>query len=117
MRSIWMLLFFVPLFTLAQNKKITLEDLYKKGTFRSESVAGFEPPSDSLFNPKDVLDDQGKALETRDFEASADKKRILFFNGREPIYRRSSKSTAYLYDPATKKTVRLNEAKVLHPSV
>ncbi|WP_132055775.1 S9 family peptidase [Pseudocnuella soli] len=116
MRSTWMLLLLLPLFTLAQNKKITLDDIYKKGTFRAEAVRGFAPPADSLFDPKDVKDETGKALDTRDFEASADKKRILFFNGREPIYRRSSKSNAYLYDAATKKTVRLSEGKVLHPS-
>lgn len=116
MRSIWMLLFFVPLFTLAQNKKITLEDIYKKGTFRPEFVQGFEPPAETLFDAKDVKDEAGKGINTQDFAASADKKRILFFTGREPIYRRSSKSTAYLYDVATKKTIRLNEGKVLHPS-
>lgn len=111
-----MLLFFVPLFTLAQNKKINLEDIYKKGTFRPEFVQGFEPPAETLFDAKDIKDEQGKALNTQDYAASADKKRILFFTGREPIYRRSSKSTAYLYDVATKKTTRLNEGKVLHPS-
>lgn len=116
MRSIWMLLFFVPLFTLAQNKKITLEDIYKKGTFRPEAVQGFEPPAETLFDAKDVKDEGGKAINTQDYAASADKKRILFFTGREPIYRRSSKSTTYLYDVATKKTIRLNEGKVLHPS-
>jgi dipeptidyl-peptidase-4 len=58
----------------------------------------------------------GKTLNTQDSEVSADRKRILFFAGREPIYRRSSKSTAYLYDVATKTTTRLNEGKILHPT-
>lgn len=116
MRSICLLLLFVPLFTLAQNKKITLEDIYKKGTFRSESVQGFEPAAETLFDPKNVQDDKGQVLDTKEFTASSDKKRLLFFNGREPIYRRSSKSTVYLYDVATKKTVRLNEGKIMHPS-
>ena len=35
---------------------------------------------------------------------------------REPIYRHSSRSTAYLYDVANKKTVHLNAGKVLHPT-
>jgi dipeptidyl-peptidase-4 len=117
MRKIFFVLFFIPLLTLAQKKQITLEDIYKKGTFRGEYFSGFAgEPTDSLFDPMNVLDDSGKRLETSDFELSADKKRILFFNGREPIYRRSSKSTVYLYDVATKKTVRINQGKILHPT-
>lgn len=116
MRSICLLLLFVPLFTLAQNKQITLEDIYKKGTFRSEQVQGFAPPAETLFDPKEIKDESGKSIPTQDYTTSADKKRILFFTGREPIYRRSSKSTVYLYDVATKKTIRLNEGKIMHPS-
>jgi len=116
MRRIALLFLIVPLITGAQTKQITLEDIYKKGTFRGEFVAGFEPQTDNLFDPKDVKDESGKNLNTQDNEVSADGKRILFFNGREPIYRRSSKSTAYLYDVATKKTIRLNEGKILHPT-
>lgn len=116
MRILFLFLF-LPFIAVAQKKQITLEDIYKKGTFRGEFVPGFEGGSnDSLFNPKDVKDEAGKQLATSDYSISSDKKRILFFNGREPIYRRSSKSTAYLYDIATKKTIRLNEDKVLHPT-
>jgi dipeptidyl-peptidase-4 len=117
MRNIFFLLFFIPLLTLAQKKQITLEDIYKKGTFRSEYFNGFAGQSvDSLFDPMNVIDETGKRLETSDFELSADKKRILFFNGREYIYRRSSKSTVYLYDLATKKAVRVHQGKILHPT-
>ncbi|HEU4472032.1 MAG TPA: S9 family peptidase, partial [Flavisolibacter sp.] len=66
--------------------------------------------------PANVTDVTGKKIETRDFEVSADKKRILFFNGREPIYRRSSKATVHVYDVASKKATLLNEGKVLHPT-
>ncbi len=117
MRNILFLLFFIPFLTLAQKKQITLEDIYKKGTFRSESFSGFTGQSiDSLFDSMNVVDETGKQLETSDFELSADKKRILFFNGRENIYRRSSKSTVYLYDAATKKAVRIHQGKILHPT-
>lgn len=116
MRTLVLSLLLLPLISLAQNKQITLEDIYKKGTFRGEFVGGFEPAADNLFDAKEVKDENGKTLSTQDYEVSADRKRILFFNGREPIYRRSSKSTVYIYDVATKKTVRLNEGKVLHPS-
>ena len=115
MRKLLFFLLLLPLITIAQKKQITLEDLFKKGTFRSEFVPGFaDKPLDSLIDPKDVKDETGKQMSTSDYELSGDKKRIIFFNGREPIYRRSSKANLYLYDVATKKTIRLNEGKVLH---
>ena len=116
MQKLFFLLLFLPLLTTAQKKQITLEDIYKKGTFSSEFAGGFNPEPENLFDPKDVRDDNGKQLGVSDYQISADKKRILFFNGREPIYRRSSKATVYLYDVATKKSVRLHEGKVLHPT-
>lgn len=116
MRKLLFILLFLPLVSIAQKKQITLEDIYKKGTFRSEFVPGFaELPLDSVINPSDVKDEAGKQLNTSDYELSADKKRIIFYTGREPIYRRSSKANAYLYDAVSKKTIRLNEGKILHP--
>ncbi|MFL5740991.1 MAG: S9 family peptidase [Flavisolibacter sp.] len=117
MRSILLLLFFIPLLTIAQKKQITLEDIYKKGTFRNEFVSGFTAPEDdSLFDPQNVVDESGKKIDTREYQVSSDKKRILFFNGREPIYRRSSRSTVYVYDVASKKSLLLNQNKLLHPT-
>ncbi|HYK55337.1 MAG TPA: DPP IV N-terminal domain-containing protein, partial [Flavisolibacter sp.] len=117
MRSLLLLLFFLPLVTIAQKKKITLDDIYKKATFRGEFVPGFAQEDNSgLFDAATIADASGKKIETKDYTVSADKKRILFFNGREPIYRRSSKSTVYVYDVAEKKAVLLNEGKVLHPT-
>ncbi|HEX2606446.1 MAG TPA: S9 family peptidase [Flavisolibacter sp.] len=117
MRRLWILFFFLPLLTLAQKKQITLEDIYKKGTFRGEAAPGFNTPEEEkLFDPANVTDASGKKIETGSYEVSADKKRILFYTGREPIYRRSSKATVYLYDVASKKTIALNEGKILHPT-
>ncbi|HEX8316322.1 MAG TPA: S9 family peptidase [Flavisolibacter sp.] len=117
MRQILLLLLVLPLLTIAQNKQITLEDIYQKGTFRSEPVRGFAAEDNSsLFDPKDIKDGSGKTIKSDDYEVSADKKRILFFTGKEPIYRRSSKATVHLYDVVTKKTVPLNKGKVLHPT-
>jgi dipeptidyl-peptidase-4 len=116
MRSFVLLFLILPFLTIAQKKQVTLEDIFKKNTFRGEFVPGFVTDTeDHLFNPQGVVDASGKQIETREFQVSADKKRILFFNGREPIYRRSSKSTVYVYDVATKKSVLLNNDKVLHP--
>src|SRR5881275_128879 len=109
MRSILLAFFFLPLLTIAQKKQITLEDIFKKSTFRGEFVPGFTTPNeDSLFDPQRVVDESGKRIETREYQVSSDKKRILFFNGREPIYRRSSKSTVYVYDVASKKALLLD---------
>ncbi|WP_066402743.1 S9 family peptidase [Flavisolibacter tropicus] len=117
MRNLFLLLFFVPLLTLAQKKQITLEDIYKKSTFRSEPFGGFAGEDNSgLFDPKEIKDEAGQAVNTQDYQVSADKKRIIFFTGKEAIYRRSSKATVYLYDVASKKTTRLNAGKILHPT-
>ncbi|HZH00359.1 MAG TPA: hypothetical protein VEY32_04715, partial [Flavisolibacter sp.] len=102
MRSLLLTLFFIPFLAIAQKKQITIEDIYQKGTFRGEVVRGFESEDhSSLFDPKAILDEKGKAINTQDYQLSADKKRIIFFTGKEPIYRHSSKSSAYIYDVAT----------------
>ena len=117
MRKLLLFLFLIPVVTIAQNKKITLEDIYKKGTFRGEFVPGFSSGEKvSLFNPDSIVDVSGKKIETRDYTVSADNKRILFFNGREPIYRHSSKANVYLYDVDAKKTLLLNAGKIMHPT-
>ncbi|MDB5253857.1 MAG: family peptidase [Flaviaesturariibacter sp.] len=119
MRKLALLFFFLPFLTIAEaqtKKQITLEDVYKKGTFRGEPAQGFTEPDENLFDAKDVKDASGKVIDTRDYQVSSDKKRILFFNGREPIYRRSSKSTAYIFDVATKQALLLNDGKILHPT-
>src|ERR1700674_5762711 len=93
MRKIFLILFFLPLLTLAQKKQISLEDIYKKGTFRGEFVPGFAGENiDSLVKAPNVKDENGKPIPTADFLLSNDKKRVLFFTGKAQIYRRSSKS-------------------------
>lgn len=116
MRSILLALLFVPFLSIAQKKKITLEDIYKKGTFRGESVAPFAKDEETPFNPEDVKDASGKKINTDDFEVSSNQRSVLFSTDREAIYRRSSKANIYLYDVASKKTVQINKGKVLHPS-
>ncbi|HYV55660.1 MAG TPA: DPP IV N-terminal domain-containing protein [Chitinophagaceae bacterium] len=117
MRKLFLALLFVPFVSIAQKKQITLEDIYKNKTFQADVVPGFsEQPLDSIISPVDVKDENGKQLPTKDYKLSEDKKRIIFFTGREPIYRRSSKANAYLFDVASKKTTRLNEEKIMHAS-
>src|SRR5690242_13508000 len=71
MRRILVVFFLLPLLTIAQKKQITLEDIYKKGTFRGEFVPGFtSPESDSLFDPANVVDASGKNIDTKDYQIS-----------------------------------------------
>ena len=115
MRKLLLILFVLPFLAIAQKKQITLEDLYKNRTFQGEFVPGFSDlPIDSIINVNYVKDESGKKLESRDYSLSADKKRIIFFTGREPIYRHSSKANAYLFDVANKQTIKLNEGKIMH---
>jgi Dipeptidyl aminopeptidases/acylaminoacyl-peptidases len=116
MKKLILIVILLPLLSLGQKKKITLDDIYKKGTFRGEAQVSFTAEKDSLFDPTAIIDEQGKKIDTREYQVSSDKKRILFFNGREPIYRRSSKSTVYLYDVTNKKVLLLNKGKILHPT-
>ena len=139
MRKIILLVLCLPLFAIAQNKPITLDDIYRKGTFRTENVTGFNSLKDGryyteldnngnlikksfatgetagiLITKGDIKDEKGNVLELRDFEWSDDESKILIFLNREFIYRRSSKAIVYAYDIATKKSVRMDEGKVMH---
>ncbi len=117
MKKLLFLLICLPLFSIAQKKQITLEDIYKSGTFRSESVPGFEPEKlDSFLNADDVKDEKGEKLSLSDFTLSIDKKRVLISINREKIYRHSSKAIIYLHDILSKKTIKLSDSKILHPS-
>lgn len=114
MRKLLLILFLLPVFAVAQKKQITLEDIYKKGTFRGEFVPGFAGETmDSILNAANIKED-GKKIPTGDYEASADKKRVLLFTNRESIYRRSSKAYTYVYDFAGAKLQKLDTGKVLH---
>lgn len=117
MRKLFIALLLVPFVSMAQKKQITLEDIYKNKTFQGDVVPGFsEQPLDSTIHPLDVKDENGKQLSTKDFKLSDDKKKIIFLTESEPIYRRSSKANAYLFDVDSKKTTRLNEGKIMHAS-
>src|SRR5687767_1585680 len=115
MRKLFVVLLLFPILAIAQKKQITLEDIYKKGTFRGEIVPGFAGESiNSFVTASDVKDEHGKTLPLGDYSLSANKKRALFFTGRESIYRRSSKSFVYLHDVISKKTKKLDAEKIMH---
>ena len=138
-KKIFALIFIFPLAALAQ-KKITLEDIYKKGTFRAETVQGFNSmkdgkyyvetieqgiikksfetglTTDTIVKSNDVTNEKGVKLSLNDIAWSKDEKKILVFKDREFIYRRSSKAITYIYDITTKKSVIVDAEKVMHAS-
>lgn len=117
----------------AQHKsKITLEDIWAKGTFAAKSVHGVNWMKDGRYYTSQVPGGQqinivrfdvssGKAVNTvvegstlvpedqsqpiafDGYAFNADETKILFSTQTEPIYRRSSKANYFVYDMATKK--------------
>src|SRR5436190_3423187 len=115
MRKFFLLLLFLPLLSIAQKKQISLEDIYKNKTFQGAYVSGFAGKNiDSIVNASDVKDENGKQIALNDYLSSNDKKRILVFTNKEQIYRRSSKSIVYLHDIIAKKTIKLDNEKIMH---
>jgi len=63
MQKFFLLLLLLPVLASAQTKEITLEDVYKKGTFRGEFVpASFDETKKEAENkPDDLKDETGKS--------------------------------------------------------
>lgn len=129
----------------AQKKQISLDDLFKKNTFRSEYVAGFNSMKDgrfytelenenivkksfatgqtvdTLIRQTNVIDPliarRVKLLPLSDIQFSNNEQKILVFLNRENIYRRSSKAISYVFDLKTKKTIAIdNGTAIMHAS-
>jgi dipeptidyl-peptidase-4 len=115
MRKLFFLLFLLPVVAAAQKKQITLEDIYKKGTFRGEPFTGFTQSSymDSVLEAINIKDN-GKKIAVGDNKPSSDKRRVLIYTNRESIYRHSSKAYTYLYNFDNGKLLKLDTAKLLH---
>lgn len=140
MKNTLFVLLLLPFIALAQNKKISFDDVYRLGTFRSENVPGFHSMNDgrfytessekgllkrnfltgetveTLINASDVKDEKGHTLSLDDIEWNNNEKKTLIFIGIEKIYRRSSKAIVYAYDLQTKKSIKIDEEKILHPT-
>lgn len=121
MRKLLLFLFILPLLATAQKKAITLEDIYKKGTFRGEFVkADFDAEkTEPAVKFNQLKDENGKAFgQPADVITSAANEHIYLLKKEvEPIYRRSSKSFVYLYNSSTDKLLKLEDEKVLHPTI
>jgi dipeptidyl-peptidase 4 len=115
MRTLALLILLLPLSLIGQKKQISLEDIYKNGTFRGEFVPGFAGETmDSILNAADIRDDKGKKIPVGDYLPNADRSKVLIAAGREMIYRRSSKALVYVYSIASKKLQQVDAAKLLH---
>ena len=121
MRKLFLLLFLLPLFASAQTKEITLEDIYKKGTFRGEQVRPDfgQVSKDPEVKTEDLKDENGKSIgEPEDIiYSSAYPNTVLIRKGIEQIYRHSSKAIVYLYNAVSKKLTKLDNEKLMHPTL
>ncbi|MBN1199405.1 MAG: S9 family peptidase [Bacteroidales bacterium] len=120
-------------FSQAEQKKITLEDVFKKRTFSSKGVYGIHPLKDGRYfcqvktdslNVYDYLTgDYVRTIVTSDdlippgdstpvpissYELSDDESKILFAQDEEAIYRYSSKAYYSIYDVASKQLAPLS---------
>jgi dipeptidyl-peptidase 4 len=117
----------------AQKKNITLEDIWSKGTFRSQSVQQINWMKDgafysaleagkivkhqvtdgaaveTLFDEATGVENLGKKVAIEDYALSADEQKIMISTESEPIYRRSSREENYVYDLKTKKLAQLSK--------
>ncbi|HUH19493.1 S9 family peptidase [Albibacterium sp.] len=125
--------------TLEISKKITLEDIYKNNTFRTNAVSGFRSMNDGksyvsietnpvskersiarrnysdgkiseeLFSESDLVYNDIKLPIGTDF--SSDEKKVLIAYQSEPIYRHSTKAFYYVLDLQTKKISPVSDKK------
>jgi len=134
------LIIIVPVFARG-DKQITLEDVWKNGTFTVKNVPGFNALKDgthytktdqvggdiqinmySLADGKKIktlFDNsrqtyQGGQIMVDDYLFSADEQKMLLFAESENIYRRSVLHKVYIYDLDSKEVSLLDENKVLH---
>ncbi|WBO84263.1 S9 family peptidase [Hymenobacter yonginensis] len=125
----------LPTASAQQKQNITLEDIWQKGTFAAKSVPGFNWMNDGRFYSSldegslvqhDVttgqpvqtlvaatalqLPGQPQPLPVDGYSFNADEQQVLFSTATEPIYRRSSKSTFYIYNRQSKQLTPLSQA-------
>jgi len=127
--SLSFIFLFIVSSSLFAQKNFTLSDIFEKGTFRQQSVAGVNWMNDGKYYSAQEENDiikydvtTGQKVETIvkgsdlsptisyvDYSFSADEKKILFTTNFESIYRRSFKANYYVYDIATKQLRELSK--------
>ncbi len=131
-------------FAQSGKKEITLEDIWKNGTFRMKSVAGFNAMKDgkrytqidaekgkqaiAIYDlatgkkEKIIFDNSvnkfgGESIDISDYSFSDDEQKLLLLCEGENIYRRSVLYQTYIFDIKSGKVTSVNEAKILHASL
>jgi dipeptidyl-peptidase-4 len=145
MKKLYVLLLFIPVFVLSQ-QKLSLDEIWGKFAFSAKSAGGFNVMNNGLnyvvvdmdnatgvstlseyelltgkklkvlVNGNDVKFNNG-LLDLSNYAFSPDEKKILLFENKEFVYRHSSKANYYVYDIASKQTIQVSEkGKQLFPS-
>ncbi len=133
MKKLILLIALIPTLFFAQ-QKITLEDIWVKKAFYPKSAEGFNVMNDGLHyvdieqiagqnvlcqyeiksgkkikelvNASDIKFNN-KTLDLTTYQFSPNEDKLLLFEAKENVYRRSPKANYFIYDIATKKTVEL----------
>lgn len=128
----------------AGDKNITLDDLYKKGTFRLKGVPGFNAMNDGkryteidhdgnsqvirvydlqtgkagdkLFD-NSVNKFSGKDIDIEGYEFSKDETKILLLSEGEHIYRHSEVQKVYVFDIKSGAITSVENEKILHATL
>jgi len=132
-----LILLYIPLIIFAQQRDITLDDLWKDYIFYPKSISGFKSMNDGEhYSTMEKIDDNqqiikykfinGRKIRTifnsKDFDIpkinsykfSQNENKILLSTEKEGIYRYSSKSIYYIYDVFTDKIKQLTDKKVMY---
>jgi dipeptidyl-peptidase-4 len=123
-------------FSLAAQKTVSLEDVWRKYSFYAKGVSGLNSMNDglhyttkkggavvkysyqtgeeveTLFSANSIEEATGTKLTYGDYAFSADETKVLLSTKTEPIYRYSTKSVYYIYDLTNKKLTKLDDEKV-----
>jgi dipeptidyl-peptidase-4 len=135
MKKFILVLFILPL-TFFSQQKLTLEDVWAKGIFSAKYAQGFNVMNDgvnyvdiesygsqtnlSQFDLKtgkkikelvkgEDVKFNNKPLNLYTYQFSPNEDKLLLYENRENVYRRSPKANYYVYDIATKKTIQLSD--------
>ncbi len=119
--------------TSAQYKKITLDDIWGKSVFKTETVSMMQSMKNGveycamsddgrllrydyatgnelgvIFSNADIINTDGTTLKYDNFTFSPDENKVLLATATEYIYRRSTIEENFIFDIATKTTKRLS---------
>lgn len=135
-----LMLVLLPAYLFSQKKQITLEDIFRNGTFRQDMVAGFRSMKDGRFYSE--IDDKGNLLKRRfsdgeiddtllnlrsivyvkdtlrieDYAFSDQEDQLLLFTEGKSIYRHSATYKMYLYNVKEQSVTAIDQEPVLHAS-